>query len=151
MYTYAHAHFYISKCIHTYMRVYSQGSNYQTHVSSPRRILHVHTNTHFYMCKCIACILPGVKLPDACKLFKKKFSCGASVVETPDNKEEIEIQVRVVFVYIIYVYMCVCVCVHVYILCMSILYYIYIYIYIYCRCFSVCMEEKSICMLRTYP
>ena len=35
----------------------------------------------------------GVKLPDACKVFKKKFSTGASVTETPDQKEEIEIQV----------------------------------------------------------
>eukprot|EP00802_Teleaulax_amphioxeia_P020250 Tamp_20524.p1 GENE.Tamp_20524~~Tamp_20524.p1 ORF type:complete len:222 (+),score=72.12 Tamp_20524:74-667(+) len=34
----------------------------------------------------------GVKLPDACKVFKKKFSTGASVTETPDQKEEIEIQ-----------------------------------------------------------
>jgi density-regulated protein DRP1 len=35
----------------------------------------------------------GVKLPEACKVFKKKFSTGASVTETPDQKEEIEIQV----------------------------------------------------------
>ena len=34
----------------------------------------------------------GIKLPDACKVFKKKFSTGASVTETPDQKEEIEIQ-----------------------------------------------------------
>lgn len=33
-----------------------------------------------------------VKLADACKAFKKKFSCGAAVVETADNQEEIEIQ-----------------------------------------------------------
>ena len=35
----------------------------------------------------------GVKLPEACKVFKKKFSTGAAVTETPDQKEEIEIQV----------------------------------------------------------
>jgi hypothetical protein len=51
--------------------------------------------------------LAGVKLPDACKIFKKKFSCGASVVETPDNKEEIEIQVRAVFMTYPHVHICI--------------------------------------------
>jgi hypothetical protein len=51
--------------------------------------------------------LAGVKLPDACKIFKKKFSCGASVVETPDNKEEIEIQVRAVFMTYSHVHICI--------------------------------------------
>ena len=34
----------------------------------------------------------GIKLADACKILKKKFSTGAAVTETADNKEEIEIQ-----------------------------------------------------------
>lgn len=34
----------------------------------------------------------GIKLGDAAKQFKKSFSCGASVVKTPSNKEQIEIQ-----------------------------------------------------------
>eukprot|EP00906_Rhabdomonas_costata_P002461 RCo003905 len=34
----------------------------------------------------------GVKLADAATVFKKTFSCGASVVKTPSLKEQIEIQ-----------------------------------------------------------
>jgi density-regulated protein DRP1 len=34
----------------------------------------------------------GVKLADAAKDFKKKFSCGAAVVKTPTGKEQIDIQ-----------------------------------------------------------
>eukprot|EP01112_Ceratiomyxa_fruticulosa_P008532 TRINITY_DN2212_c0_g1_i2.p1 TRINITY_DN2212_c0_g1~~TRINITY_DN2212_c0_g1_i2.p1 ORF type:complete len:188 (-),score=51.49 TRINITY_DN2212_c0_g1_i2:69-632(-) len=34
----------------------------------------------------------GIKLPDAAKLFGKKFACGASVVKDPTEKEEIDIQ-----------------------------------------------------------
>jgi len=34
----------------------------------------------------------GVKLSDASKLLSKKFSCGASVVKTPNGEEEIDVQ-----------------------------------------------------------
>jgi len=34
----------------------------------------------------------GVKLPEASKLFAKKFSCGASVVKSPTGEEEIDVQ-----------------------------------------------------------
>jgi len=34
----------------------------------------------------------GVKLPDASKLFAKKFSCGSSVVKSPVGEEEIDVQ-----------------------------------------------------------
>eukprot|EP00026_Physarum_polycephalum_P011947 Phypoly_transcript_12198.p1 GENE.Phypoly_transcript_12198~~Phypoly_transcript_12198.p1 ORF type:complete len:194 (+),score=35.93 Phypoly_transcript_12198:49-582(+) len=34
----------------------------------------------------------GIKLPDAAKLFAKKFSCGSSVVKNPSLVEEIDIQ-----------------------------------------------------------
>lgn len=56
--------------------------------------LYMSIYTHItYMCTVRGLESFGVKLPDACKVFKKKFSTGASVTETPDQKEEIEIQV----------------------------------------------------------
>jgi density-regulated protein len=46
--------------------------------------------------KCITTIngleLFGVKLSEAAKLFGKKFASGASVVKTPEGKEEIDVQ-----------------------------------------------------------
>ncbi|EKX39855.1 hypothetical protein GUITHDRAFT_88975 [Guillardia theta CCMP2712] len=45
-----------------------------------------------FVCTVRGLELFGIKLPDACKIFKKKFSTGAAVTETADNKEEIEIQ-----------------------------------------------------------
>jgi len=45
-----------------------------------------------YVCSIRGLETFGVKLAEACKIFKKKFSTGASVTDTPDNKEEIEIQ-----------------------------------------------------------
>jgi len=34
----------------------------------------------------------GVKLPEAAKLFAKKFSCGSSVVKSPGGEDEIDVQ-----------------------------------------------------------
>jgi len=34
----------------------------------------------------------GVKLPEASKLFAKKFSCGSSVVKAPNGDDEIDVQ-----------------------------------------------------------
>mmetsp|Transcript_756 Transcript_756/g.1800 ORF Transcript_756/g.1800 Transcript_756/m.1800 type:complete len:232 (+) Transcript_756:20-715(+) len=58
----------------------------EVHVSSKQR------QKRKFVCTVRGLELFGVKLADACKIFKKKFSTGASVTETPDNKEEIEIQ-----------------------------------------------------------
>ena len=59
----------------------------EVHVSSKQR------QKKKYVCTVRGLEAFGIKLPDACKVFKKKFSTGASVTETPDQKEEIEIQV----------------------------------------------------------
>mmetsp|Transcript_43516 Transcript_43516/g.102220 ORF Transcript_43516/g.102220 Transcript_43516/m.102220 type:complete len:227 (+) Transcript_43516:30-710(+) len=58
----------------------------EVHVSSKQR------QKRKFVCTVRGLELFGIKLADACKIFKKKFSTGASVTETPDNKEEIEIQ-----------------------------------------------------------
>lgn len=46
--------------------------------------------------KCITTVtgleLFGVKLPEAAKLFGKKFACGASVTKSPSEKDQIDVQ-----------------------------------------------------------
>jgi len=34
----------------------------------------------------------GIKLPEASKIFAKKFSCGSSVVKAPNGEDEIDVQ-----------------------------------------------------------
>ena len=40
----------------------------------------------------LMCLLPQVKLPEASKLFGKKFASGSSVVKNASGKEQIDIQ-----------------------------------------------------------
>ena len=36
----------------------------------------------------------GIKLPEAAKLFAKKYAGGTAVTKTPSEKEQIDVQVR---------------------------------------------------------